>query len=160
MLTFLLQYFTPMCACLRDVARSAKALRKAFKQCENPYRRGVVSAKQFQVGVPVLVHTCDAIFCQCSSRDLLTHAKYPIFRVLPLLCRTPTLLVANVGRRSCSRSNVRCGSPIAVHDTDITCMVRLPIIVQIYDAACFYRSTGHRHYAMRLSPVIAQDAHS
>eukprot|EP00752_Nemacystus_decipiens_P018608 g16683.t1 len=32
----------------KDVARSAKELRKAFKQCENPYRRGVVSVKQFQ----------------------------------------------------------------------------------------------------------------
>ncbi|CBJ27696.1 conserved unknown protein [Ectocarpus siliculosus] len=32
----------------KDVAKSATNLRKAFKQCENPYRRGVVSVEQFQ----------------------------------------------------------------------------------------------------------------
>ncbi|CAM9797852.1 unnamed protein product [Ectocarpus sp. 13 AM-2016] len=32
----------------KDVAKSATDLRKAFKQCENPYRRGVVSVEQFQ----------------------------------------------------------------------------------------------------------------
>ncbi|CAB1105480.1 unnamed protein product [Ectocarpus sp. CCAP 1310/34] len=31
-----------------DVAKSATELRKAFKQCENPYRRGVVGVEQFQ----------------------------------------------------------------------------------------------------------------
>lgn len=36
-------------SCGRDVAKSATDLRKAFKQCENPYRRGVVSVEQFQV---------------------------------------------------------------------------------------------------------------
>ncbi len=35
--------------CDRDVSRSAKELKKAFKQCESPYRRGVVSVEQFQV---------------------------------------------------------------------------------------------------------------
>eukprot|EP00904_Undaria_pinnatifida_P010728 jgi/Undpi1/6786/HiC_scaffold_21.g09263.m1 len=32
----------------KDVTKSAKALLKGFKQCENPYRRGVISAKHFQ----------------------------------------------------------------------------------------------------------------
>lgn len=41
---------------LRDVVNSMKALRKAFKKFENPYRRGVVSAKQFQAGLAKRVY--------------------------------------------------------------------------------------------------------
>lgn len=41
----------PIPCIARDVVREMKGLKKAFKKCENPYRRGVVSVAQFQVRV-------------------------------------------------------------------------------------------------------------
>lgn len=39
----------------RDVVPFMNELRRAFKQCENPYRRGVVSVSQFQVNTRFLI---------------------------------------------------------------------------------------------------------
>lgn len=66
------------------MTKSAKELRKAFKQCENPYRRGVVSVKQFQVS------EAHAALKLCSlARDSLT-----LMRVLMLLLRLNNNAVA------------------------------------------------------------------